>query len=176
MPTSNIVQRLMADFANGTAGAAEDTISSKSLSNSLDNSSSLSSPKFLKLLLALAANSSLCVSEHVAYRTNDASIFAHAKQQRRRHENHAHSLEKYLQCLCASGYRSGCNFYSGCIRQNVSDSIEGFIEDVANFKAMKTCHLVKCSDLLQAVTLQNPFACVQQSCGSAREHLGSLDP
>ena len=47
---------------------------------------------------------------------------------------------------------------------------------VRMFKRCKLAIIIKFGDLSQAVSLYNPFACVQKSCGSAMEHLGSLDP
>jgi hypothetical protein len=40
------------------------------------------------------------------------AIIAHAKQQRRRHKNHAHSLKNHTQGQCVSRFSSVCSFYS----------------------------------------------------------------
>ena len=50
------------------------------------------------------------------------------------------------------------------------------MKTVLMFMRRKLLVFIKFCDLLQGVSLENQFACVQKSHGSAIEQLGSLDP
>ena len=49
------------------------------------------------------------------------------------------------------------------------------LKPVRTFKLCKPVVLIKFGGFSQAISLKSPFACVQQPCGSAMDHLGSLD-
>ena len=49
------------------------------------------------------------------------------------------------------------------------------LKDAIMFKRRKLLEFIIYDALLQGVSLENPYACVQKSCGSATEQLGSLD-
>ena len=59
----------------------------------------------------------------------------------------------YKFTLKADELDAACNFYSGCVRQHVRHSIEGFVKDKANVEVMQIRHTHQFGDLSQAVSL-----------------------
>ena len=64
----------------------------------------------------------------------------------------------------------------GVLGRTSATVLRALSKTVRMIKRCKLVILIKFSIFLQAVSLQNPFACIQKSRGSAMEHLGSLDP